>query len=283
MQENSNLDFNSFGTTDDAMDFYLFGDSEPKPVSDLQETPPAIDIDPGVSEGRRALNMIVVVDVSGSMAGERIASVNNALENVFGELKRSSGSLDAAIKVAILEFSASAKWKMNTPIPVEDLVFTELTTTPYITNYATAFNALNEKLSRKAFMDPNLTDYFAPLILFVTDGEPTDTEEYPQALRALRKNGWFNEGLKYAIAVGKDAKSERVSNVLAEFTGDKDNVRYAEQGSKLCDLIQYVLVRGSKIQTKMLSTGDNAPQEKLFSNPDPDLWDSMFKTQIQDQ
>ena len=44
-----------------------------------------------------------------------------------------------------------------------------------------------------------------------------------------------------------------------------------------------MMVRGSKIRTKTLSTGDHAPQEKLFSNPDPDLWDSMFKTRIQDQ
>lgn len=148
---------------------------------------------------------------------------------------------------------------------------------PWLTNYGPAFDALGEKLSRKAFMDPNLGEYFAPVILFVTDGEPTDINEYPIALQRLRRNGWFKQSAKYAIAVGDDARSKEVINIFSEFVDDINNLRYADEGEALCSLIQYVAINASKIQTSMLSSSGTNMGSSLFSEKDNNLFSSMLK------
>ena len=60
---------------------------------------------------RRQMVLFFLIDKSGSMNGEKIASVNDAIENVLpmvGEI--SDNNTDAEIKIAALEFSNSTHW-----------------------------------------------------------------------------------------------------------------------------------------------------------------------------
>lgn len=178
---------------------------------------------------RQILHMIFMVDVSGSMRGQRIAMVNNALESIFSEL-RQRDDLHAVIKVSIMTFAEKAQWVTPNPIRLEDYVMMKLTTVPWITCYAPAFDELSRVLRRERFLVPSLGEYYAPLILFVTDGEPTDFDEYPGALSRLRRNGWFRKATKYAIATGVEAQNTDNFALLAEFTDVRENVRYAGEG-----------------------------------------------------
>ena len=63
---------------------------------------------------RQILHMIFMVDVSGSMRGQRIAMVNNALESIFSEL-RQRDDLHAVIKVSIMTFTEKAQWVTPNP------------------------------------------------------------------------------------------------------------------------------------------------------------------------
>lgn len=235
----------------------------------LNETPPARDERSSVADNRQILNLLFMIDVSGSMHGQRIGMVNYALENIFKELK-SRDETNAVIKVGMLEFSEDAKWITPQPVLLDHFVFTKVDAQPRLTNFAPAFDLLNSKLSRKAFMNPDMGEYFAPVILFVTDGEPTDVMEYPHALERLSKNGWFCQSAKYAIAVGEEARTADVARLLSCFTGDINNVRYADEGEALCSLIQYVAIRASQIQTSMVSSGTgNSQQNGLFDYQDP--------------
>lgn len=235
----------------------------------LKETPPAKDETSSVAQNRQILNLLFIIDVSGSMRGQRIGMVNYALENIFKELK-SKDDTNAVIKVGMLEFSEDAKWITSQPVQLDHFVFTRIEAQPWLTNFAPAFDQLNSKLSRKAFMNPDIGEYFAPVILFVTDGEPTDVTEYPYALERLHKNGWFRQSAKYAIAVGEEARSAEVARLLSQFTGDANSVRYADEGEALCSLIQYVAIRASQIQTSMVSSGSNAnSSNNVFDQTDP--------------
>ena len=182
----------------------------------LVETVPASQVRSSVAENRQILHRILLIDVSGSMRGQRIAMVNNALENIIKELRRKD-DLNAVIKLSVMEFSEDARWVTPQPIPIQDYVFRPLKAEPWLTNYAPAFLALDGKLSRKGFLDPNLGEYFAPLILFITDGEPSDVIDFPTALQKLDQNGWFRKSSKYAIAVGEDARTADVVRLLALF------------------------------------------------------------------
>ena len=247
----------------------------------LVETVPANQVRSSVAENRQILNLILLIDVSGSMRGQRIAMVNNALENIIRELRRKD-DLNAVIKLSVMEFSEEARWLTPQPIPVQDFVFRPLKAEPWLTNYAPAFDALNGKLSRKAFMDPNLGEYFAPLILFITDGEPSDVVDFPNALLRLSQNGWFRKSAKYAIAVGEDARTAEVVRLLSLFAQTEQNVRYADEGDALCSLIEFVAVRASEVQTSMVSSpaqesgGNNF--SSIFADKDPSLFSSLFHT-----
>ena len=129
------------------------------------------------------------------MRGQRIAQVNYALENIFKELKRRD-DVNSQIKIGIMEFSETAEWRTAQPLPLEDFIFTQITARPSLTNYSDAFLKLDNVLHRSAFLDPQLGEYFAPLILFITDGEPVDTKRYPAALEKLKNNGWFKKSTK---------------------------------------------------------------------------------------
>lgn len=234
----------------------------------FSETMPASKVGSTVAENRQILNILFMIDVSGSMRGQRIAQVNNAMENIVSAL-RHRDDMNAILKIGIMEFSEKAEWVMQQPIPVKDFVFTRIQAQPWITNYAPAFDSLNEKLSRKAFMNPELGEYFAPLILFISDGEPTDPTEFPQALNRLNMNGWYRKSSKYAIAVGEETKNADIIKVLTMFAGDEKHVRYADEGEALCELIQFVAIRGSEIQTTISS--DVTPQGEASA-----VWDEVF-------
>lgn len=238
------------------------------PEDDLKETPPADSTTSSVARHRQILNLLFMIDVSGSMRGQRIGMVNYALENIFKELKRRDEA-NAVIKVGLMEFSEEAEWLTPRPVLLDDFVFTKIQAQPWLTNFGPAFDKLREKLSRNAFMDPDVGEYFAPVILFITDGEPTDVAEYPDALARLSRNGWFKQAARFAIAVGEEARNENVARLLSSFTGDAKNVRYADEGEALCSLIQYVAIRASQVQTSMVSVGGNTDKNNgIFDDTD---------------
>lgn len=256
----------------DASDFFseIGGES-------LVETPPAAFEKASVAEHRQILDILFLIDVSGSMRGQRIAQVNYALENIFKELRKRD-ELNSTIKIGIMEFAETAKWITEQPVPLDDYVFTQIAAQPWITNYGNAFSLLNAKLRREEFLDPRMGEYFAPLILFVTDGEPVDVTEYPAELEKLQHNGWFKKSAKYAIAVGEEARNEDIGRLLSMFTGVRENVRYADEGEALCDLIEFITIRASEVQTSMLSNSSNkeeSNEQSVFSSTDSSLFSSL--------
>ena len=184
--------------------------------------------------------------------------------------------MNAVIKLSILTFSEEASWLTPQPVPLDDFILMKLSAQPWITNFAPAFAELGRVLRREGFLNPDLGEYYTPLILFVTDGEPTDTDAYPEALARLKQNGWFRKSTKYAIATGAEARTEQTRELLCAFTGSRENVRYADEGEALCDLIQFIAVRASEVQTSVMSTGGAAQQiPSVFSGEDG-FFSSLF-------
>lgn len=244
---------------------------------DLDETVPASHVASTIADHRQILEILFVIDVSGSMCGQRIAQVNYALESIFKELRKRD-EINSMIKIAIMEFGMKATWVTPQPVALDDYVFTQISAKTQITNYGKAFEALNQKLRSEEFLDPKLGEYFAPLILFITDGEPVDVNEYPGELKKLFSNGWFAKSAKYAIAVGDEAKSQEICRILTSFTGVRENVRHADEGEALCDLIKFIAIRASEVQTSMLSNtiGGENKETSIFDEPDS-FFSSMYQ------
>lgn len=197
---------------------------------------------------RRTMVLFFVVDCSGSMKGEKIGTVNNAIREVIPELKDiSEENADAQIKITTLQFSSGAKWNVDEPMPAESFRWQDLDAEG-ITDLGEACRMLNDKLSRKAFMS-DATGSFAPAIFLLSDGGPTD--DYKRGLEKLKANTWFKKAIKVAVAIGEDANTD----VLAEFTGNIESVITVHSPEALKKWIRFVSVRASEIGSKSSSVG----------------------------
>ena len=60
---------------------------------------------------KQELNLIFVIDNSGSMEGEKLGAVNNAIRDVMAIMPEiQEDSADALIKISALKFSDNASW-----------------------------------------------------------------------------------------------------------------------------------------------------------------------------
>ena len=180
---------------------------------------------------RPVFTIFFIIDTSACMAGERIAMLNiEMLETIPFVRNISIENPDIQIKIAVLESSNHARWITNGPIEVEQFVWICLDAGGNA-DFGAAFETLNDKLSRQAFMQSQSS--FSPLIIFISDGINMNAGEKPFiALQMLKNNKWFKEGIKAAIATGNDANID----LLAEFTGSMDSVKKIKSG-----IIQYLI------------------------------------------
>lgn len=209
---------------------------------------------------RRTMILFFVVDVSGSMSGSKIGTVNAAIEEIIPELKDiSETNADAQIKIATLVFSTGARWTEQAPVMAEDFRWNYLDANG-VTDLGEACLQLNEKLSRNAFMSET-TGSFAPAIFLMSDGEPTDNYKY--GLEKLKKNNWFKKAIKVAVAIGEDANK----TVLSDFTGNIEAVITVHTPEALKKWIQFVSVRASEIGSKSSNIGIDLAKNENESEP----------------
>ena len=224
----------------------------------IAETPSINEIDTILV--KRAMVVFFIIDISGSMKGARIGAVNDAIRNLLPELKkRESSNTNAEIRIAIMEFSSSANWRTLSPQPVSTFVYEDITYVSGGTNFGAAFHALNEKLSRKSFLNAAAGSY-TPLIILLTDGKPSDIALYPEQLEVLRRNSWFQYATKAGIAIEEGALSPECKKVLLEFTGSEKMVLEAKDTNVLSKQIELVTLTGVNFVTQqgsLQNTGNN--------------------------
>lgn len=201
---------------------------------------------------RKIMTLFYVVDTSGSMTGEKIGSVNSAMEEAITiDLPDiSAANDDAEIRVAIMQFSSGCSWitPASGPIGIGDVIWNDLQANG-LTDFGAACIELDKKLSRNEFL-ASQTGAYAPVILLFSDGGPTDNWE--SDLEKLKKNNWFKHAIKIAIAIGEDADKA----VLATFTGTPESVISVNDKHTLKTLIRKVSVRASEFQSHSKQTSD---------------------------
>lgn len=153
----------------------------------------------------KTLNIIFIADCSGSMSGERIKAVNNAINSVANGIGKKTIQF-IQIRPLVMGFCDNAFWIGNTDnwhnFHAEGA-----------TNLAAAYRLLDKKLY-------SISTDIPPILILLSDGEPNDAAWIP-ALKKLRQNPVFKSASKYCIAhnVTEDAK-----RVFAAFTKDKRRI-----------------------------------------------------------
>ena len=190
---------------------------------------------------RKNLVIFYLIDSSGSMSGSKIGIVNNTMDEVIPEIRNIGGS-DSDIKIAVLQFDSNLKWMDSEPQSVETFTWKSLNAYG-LTRMGDAFKELNQKMSRNAFLkSPGLS--FAPVIILLSDGEPTD--DYEKGLEELKNNKWFKYSLKVAIAIGSDANKD----ILEEFTDNSELVLESANGKQLADMLKFVSIASIQVSSQ---------------------------------
>ena len=210
-----------------------------------------------VAIARKTMTLFFLVDTSGSMCGEKIGSLNEAVRETIPDLNDLSVSNpDAAIKIAALQFDSDVKWLYPQPIEAEKFQWNDLQADG-LTALGGALDELNSKLSKSQFMQEAAGSY-APVIILLSDGGPTD--DFDAALERIKKNNWFKHAIKVAIAIGNDADK----NVMAQFAGTSEAVFEVHNKAALRAIIKFVSVTSSQVNSKSSGVEDASKQQKVI-------------------
>ncbi|MCD7885512.1 MAG: VWA domain-containing protein [Lachnospiraceae bacterium] len=184
---------------------------------------------PGGELASRPLHVIWAVDCSGSMYGEKIGTVNYAIQSVIPEMQRvAAENPHARMLVRTLQFSNGASWVTSDAIPVESFAWDDLKAKG-LTDMGKAFELLSEQLTIPPMSDRALP----PVLVLLSDGQPTD--DYKKSLNKLLSLPWGKKAVRIAISIGKDANDD----VLMEFTGNRELVLQANNAVTLVDMIKW--------------------------------------------
>ena len=216
---------------------------------------------------RKVLPIIYVLDTSGSMSGDRIASVNEAMNETMEVLKDvSAKNPDAEIKVGVLKFSSGAEWVTNGLVFMEDFFWNDVKAGG-VTDLGSALKELDSKLSRSEFLVSE-TGFCVPVIMFMSDGQPTDN--YEKALEDVKANNkWFRYATKISIAVGDDADTD----ALAKIAGNKEAVVSVKDVDTLKMLIKVASVTASMINSKSRTTAEGGNAVEIIKQTQTELGD----------
>lgn len=217
-------------------------------------------LDETVSVPRRTMTLFFLIDTSGSMEGNKIGAVNDAVVNVLPMLNDiSETNPDAEIKVAALEFSNGVNWLYDEPKLAKDFIWQDVTASG-LTSLGAACSELASKLSRSGGFMQSASGSFAPAIILLSDGGPTD--DYNTGLAKLKANNWFKSAIKIAIAIGDDADKD----VLKDFTGSSEAVITVHNIDALKQIIRVVAVTSSQIGSKSSTAGETTKQEQIVKD-----------------
>ena len=221
---------------------------------------------PGSRLAARPLHFFIVADCSGSMAADgKMQSLNNAIRETLPHLVDVAGqNPHAELLVRCIAFSSGARWHIETPTPVEQVEWVNLSTGGY-TDLGAALDLLAPQLSPTSVESRSLP----PAVLLISDGMPTD--EYKAALGRFLDEPMGRRAVRMAVGIGRDADIE----VLERFVGASDRgVLTASNPEQLVRMIRWASTHASRVASNLTPSDSTVSplSEDSVSGPGELVW-----------
>lgn len=153
----------------------------------------------------RRLPVYFLLDTSGSMNGEPIQALNNALSGMISSLRSDPQALDS-LWLSFITFDKDVK----EIVPLTELVSFQLPEITCPPSGPTNMGAALEMLCYKVITEVKTGDEeqkgdWKPLLFLMTDGSPSDVALYREMIPKVKQ---LNFGVILACAAGPKAKNE---------------------------------------------------------------------------
>ena len=179
----------------------------------------------------KPLPVILLLDVSGSMHGAKIQTLNAAVKDML-ETFRDTENDEIEIHVAIITFGAEVKLHQALA-SAGDIKWHDLSASGG-TPLGTAFKMAKAMIEDKDVVPSRA---YRPTVVLVSDGQPGDSWENP--LKEFISDGRSAKCDRMAMAIGSDADEM----VLGKFIeGTTNSLFYAENAKQLRDFFKFVIM-----------------------------------------
>ena len=204
----------------------------------------------------KKLPVVLLLDISGSMSGEKIDTLYDSVIDMVNSFVSASVK-ETIIDVAIITFGENVE--LHTPYTaVADLRKQGISKflANGMTPMGTALKMAKDMIEDKGVTPSNI---YRPAVLLVSDGQPNDSWEGP--LKNFIKDGRSAKCQRFAIAIGNDADK----SILTKFTGDVNNVLFAEDATDIADRFQKFTM---SVSTRAVSKTPNVVTTSKNTKPD---------------
>ena len=215
---------------------------------------------------KRPLHFFYLCDCSGSMSENgKIQALNQAVrDSIPFMIAEADGQPGVDLLVRVVKFSDRAEWHIGSPTSVESFVWNDLQP-----EGTTLMGAAIRMVADQLKMPPMEQRALPPVIVLITDGQPTD--DAASAVDELLSRPWGKKAIRIAIAIGNDADED----ILRKFIGNKELearcLLQAQNADQLVALIKWASTAVIKAASAPPSTpvGASAANINVPTPPNP--------------
>lgn len=177
----------------------------------------------------KPLPVILLLDVSGSMSGEKIRNLNDAVRDMLDTFSDTENG-ENEIHVAIITFGSHVK--LHQPLASASAIHWQELSASGTTPLGTALEMAKAMIEDKEVVPSRA---YRPTVVLVSDGQPDSGWEKP--LNKFISDGRSGKCDRIAMAIGADADEK----VLGKFfEGTTHPLLYAENAKQLRDCFKYI-------------------------------------------
>lgn len=208
----------------------------------------------------KPLPIILLLDTSGSMWGDKIASLNDAVRKMLGTFTKEESQANEFL-VSIITFGGSASLAYP-PTPASKLSYANLSADGG-TPLGAAIDVAKSLIEDREQMPGRA---YRPLVVLVSDGVPTDSWE--SKLDHFIQDGRSAKCDRMALGIGREAYEGQGRATLERFiAGTEHRVFEAKDAGEIHNFFKFVTM---SVVTRSLSQNPNAvPQDATLQPPQP--------------